>query len=117
MNYKWGIYVNIKGLEEYKINKGIDISLSLKEVWLLAFIVEIYYANKGIISIRYNSKKYVYVTDNLILNNLKYLDVKPRQLKAMLGKLCKHGLLSRYIENRNKRYLNVSQDLLHYWES
>ena len=115
MNYRWRLLIDIKGLEEFKTLSGMQVQLNIKEVWLLSFIIEIYLAKKGINSSQIKGSKYIYITDRLILKNLKYLDVKPRQLKAMIGKLCELGYLSRIIKDYNKRYLKVNQELLNRW--
>ena len=114
--YRYNLFVNNKAIQDFIVmNNTESLITRLTQIHVLSFLVAMS-TSKGIISITdENGAKYIYATDNFILNNLKFLGVKSRQLKNILKQLELAKTIERKTVDNNQRYVRVHPELMNKW--
>ncbi len=114
--YRYNLFINTKAIWDFlAINKTQNIIKNTNQIHLLSFLVDMS-STDGIINMTAeDGAKYIYVTDNFILNNLKFLGVQSRQLKNILKQLEIAKTIQRKTINNNQRYIRVHPELIELW--
>lgn len=114
--YRYNLFINTKAIWDFLVlNKTQSIVINTTQIHVLSFLVAMA-TTQGITFVTDElGIKYIYVTDNFILNNLKFLGVQRRQLKNILRQLESAKTIERKILDNNKRYVRVHPKLLDLW--
>lgn len=111
-NYKYGLYFNFRAFETFFNDNGITTKTTVKEVYILQFIINIFMRGKNIPFVIERNERYILVTDSFLIGQLKYLNLKRRQIKNIIKTLECKKTIKRTIVGNNLRYVNVNSDLI-----
>lgn len=89
----------------------LRLGLNLKEILLLDYI-EQFISRGNMRSKRLDGKWYFKLTYKKIMDDLPILDIKERQIRNIITKLEKLGILNRLSELKREMYLEVDFDAL-----
>lgn len=111
-NYWYNLYVNQRALIEFEFENGIDHNyFDYNDCAIIGYIIFMLKSDiKGFSYQYFEGKKYILMTNNLILNQLPKL--KKTMLNKRLEKLEKKNIIYRIVENENYRFLSVNTELL-----
>ncbi len=91
----------------------MDLDLSLQEALLLDYLTKFF--DSGYAVTKYiERRKYCWITYKKMLEDLPILRKKERQTRRVLVSLEQKGLIKRHLENKNRLYIYVNQELLFY---
>ena len=91
----------------------MDLNLSLEECLLLDYLTKFF--DSGYAVTKYiERRKYCWITYKKMLEDLPILRKKERQTRRVLVSLEQKGLIKRHLENKNRLYIYVNQELLFY---
>lgn len=114
--YNWYTHINDKAIIDFRIKNNISSELKLNHIYLLAKLVDLYSrTNSKIISRIINEKRYIYVSNNLILDNLLLWNIKNRQLVNLYKDLEKEKYIEKELINNTKKFIKINDDLLSLW--
>lgn len=114
--YKYAHYCNDKAIVDFlNCNNSKNIP-DAKEIRLLAYLIYLC-AESNLETIESKGQNYVYITDSLILKNLKFFKGTSRTLKNYLRKLEGFEFIKRLVLNNNRRYVWINSDLLSLWKN
>ncbi len=114
--YKFSNYTNIKAIIDFLEQTGkTEKDINLYEVWLLSYLVTLYTKDNTLTKKIISGKKYVFIADTLIIDNLKF-SPKTRQIKNVIRKLETLGFITRHIQDKKKRFISINEMLLKLWK-
>lgn len=91
----------------------MDLDLSTEEALLLDYLVK--FSDSGYaITRNIGGRKYCWITYKKLLSDLPVLRKRERQTRRILAGLEKKGLIKRYVENKNRLFIYVDQEILFY---
>ncbi len=114
--YKYAHYCNDRAIVEFLNRKNHKTIPDAKEIRLLAYLIYLC-TESNLETIESKGQNYVYITDSLILKNLKFFKGTSRTLKNYLRKLEDFEFIKRLVLNNNKRYICINSDLLNPWKN
>lgn len=111
-NYWFNLYINQRALIEFEFENTIDRNyFDYNDCAIIGYIIFMLKSDiKGFNYQYFEGKKYILMTNNLILSQLPKL--KKTMLNKRLEKLEKKNIISRIVENENYRFLSVNTELL-----
>ena len=114
--YRYNLYLNIKAIQDFLIkNNTQDIINDVKQIHILSFLIAIYKEGNTDYRIDDDGTRYIYVSSSFILGNLRFMEIKARQLQNILRQLELAKTIKRKIIDKNQRYLTINLDLLNLW--
>lgn len=78
--------------------------LTSNECLFLSWFINFYCYGKGKVIVK-DDKQYLWITYNKILDDIKTLRCTKQQTARIIARLCKTGLIDKYVINGNKLYL------------
>lgn len=111
-NYWYNLYINQKAFLDFEFENNIEYScFDYNDCAIIGYIIFMLKSDiKGFNYQYFEGKKYILLTNNLILNQLPKL--KKTMLNKRLEKMVKKNIVYRIIENENYRFLSINTDLL-----
>lgn len=111
-NYWYNLYINQKAFLDFEFENNIEYSyFDYNDCAIIGYIIFMLKSDiKGFNYQYFEDKKYILLTNNLILNQLPKL--KKTMLNKRLEKMVKKNIVYRIIENENYRFLSINTDLL-----
>lgn len=111
-NYWYNLYINQKAFLDFEYENSIEYSyFDYNDCAIIGYIIFMLKSNiKGFHYEVIDGRKYIYLTNKLILKQLPKL--KKTMLNKRLEKMVKKEILYRVIECEHIRYLSVNTDLL-----
>lgn len=110
--YWFNLYINQRALIEFEFENTIDRNcFDYNDYAIIGYIIFMLKSDiKGFNYQYFEGKKYILMTNNLILSQLPKL--KKTMLNKRLEKLEKKNIIYRIVENENYRFLSVNTELL-----
>lgn len=111
-NYWYNLYVNQKAFIDFEFENNIKYDyFDYNDCAIIGYIIFMLKSDiKGFNYQYFEGKKYILLTNSLILNQLPKL--KKTMLNKRLEKMINKNIVHRIIENENYRYLSINIDLL-----
>lgn len=110
-NYIYGFWINQKAVNDWLLYNNREL-ITISELYVLCYIISVWNNPNGLIHEVKDSKKYIYLNDKVITDNLIFLKIEKRQLKNYISKFVKIQLLKVYIKNNSERFINVDSKLI-----
>ena len=111
-NYWYNLYINQRALIEFEFENTINHNyFDYNDCAIIGYII--FMLKSDIVGFNYQyfeGKKYILMTNNLILNQLPKL--KKTMLNKRLEKLEKKNIIYRVVENDSYRFLSINTELL-----
>lgn len=92
---------------------AVELNLSMEECLLLDYLVKFFDSNNAVTKY-INRRKFCWITYKKMLDDLPILRKKERQTRRILVDLEQKGLIKRHLENRNRLYIYINQEVLFY---
>ncbi len=112
--FNWNTFINDRAIVSFENERGINAKIGMNHYYVLSYIAQSCLNPKKynkLINRYINGRMCIYMTTSFLLRNLKLLKVKKRTLGNILEDLEKNGYITRFVLNRNERYLGLSGEL------
>lgn len=118
--YRYNLFINVRAIMDFLDNQHDQSEYSrnknfCKDICILSFIIAIYKEDKVIKRYSSSLEKYIYISDNFIIKNLPWINIRGRSIKYIIGRLESAGTIERICINGNQRFVKVNTELLDLW--
>lgn len=98
---------------EFDQKTMIELGISVEECLLLDYLCYFFNSNNAKI-IYINGKRFGWITYKKMLDDLPILKRQERQTRRLLVDLESKGIIERHLENKNRLYIYINQEVLFY---